>query len=240
MRDLNKYRPRPLIIRYLSGYFTLFMLSLASRVKVYGRQFIPDRGPYIIAANHFSVLDPIFIIYATQRPINFLMASDQVVGNDMFWAPWIYGFIPTNRSKLAPSTIKTSLQVLRKNEILGIFPEATSLATELRPAKEGAAYLSLATNVPILPVSVTGHNNLWKNLFRGVRQTVTVRIGRAFGPFEQEADGKSRQQLLEEIGLEIMCRIGALLPEEQRGFVKNHDLVWRFREENDRHTGYKF
>ncbi len=232
MKDLDKFRRRPKYIRYLAGYFTLFVGSLAARIKISGRNFIPDDGPYIIAANHFSVLDPFFVLYAVQRPVNFLMASDQVVGMDMSWAPWLYGYIPTNRSRLAPSTIKRSLAVLKRREILGIFPEGTSLSTRLRPAKDGAAYLSLATSAPILPVSIYGTVDLWTNLLRGVRQTVHVNIGRPFGPFNKQEWGSSRQEQLTKVGEEIMCRIGSLLPDEQRGFLLGEERLSRYQAAN--------
>ncbi len=238
MNKLDRYRPRPYIIRYLSGYLTLLMVSLLCRTNVRGRQFLPDRGPYIIAANHFSVLDPVFVIFGVRKPINFLMASDLVIDPGMGWAPWLYGCIPTNRAKLAPSTIKESLRVLKRNEILGIFPEATSLSTVLRPAKDGAAYLSLATNVPILPVAVYGTENLWSNIFRGIRQTVHVNIGQAFGPFDSGLHQKlARSEALVKIGHEIMCRIGALLPEEHQGFVLNDPLLKIFEKNNCRLIG---
>ena len=139
---------------------------------------------------------------------------------------------------MVPSTIKQSLKVLRKGDILGIFPEATTLSDELRIAKDGAAYLSVATNVPILPVGVYGTDNLWTNLFRGIRQRVTVNIGHPFGPFKFSAsDRKDKQRALQNIGLEIMCRIGALLPTESRGIVKNDPRVAQFRAENQRLSG---
>ena len=238
MMDINRYQPRPKTIRYMAGYLAMFLGSLATRTKVTGRQFIPKSGPFIIVSNHFSVLDPVFVIASIRRPINFLMASDQELEMDLSWAPWLYGFIPTNRTKLVPSTIKQSLKVLRKGEILGIFPEATSLSTKLRPAKDGAAYLSVATNVPILPVGVYGTANLWSNLFRGVRQTVTVNIGRQFGPFSFSAsERKDKQKALKIIGMEIMCRIGALLPAESQGIVKNDSHVAQYRTENERLSG---
>ena len=238
MMDIGRYQPRPKTIRYIAGYLAMFLGSLVTRTKVTGRQFIPKSGPFIIVSNHFSVLDPVFVIASIRRPINFLMASDQELEMDLSWAPWLYGFIPTNRSKLAPSTIKQSLKVLRKGEILGIFPEATSLSDELRTAKDGAAYLSVATNVPVLPVGIHGTANLWTNLFHGVRQTVTVNIGRPFGPFKfSTGDRKDKQKALKIVGLEIMCRIGALLPVEQRGVVINEDRVLKYQAENNRLSG---
>ena len=134
-----------------------------------------------------------------------------------YMAPFIYGFIPTNRKVLAPSTIKHATRALKDNEILGIFPEGTSTSSKLRPAKNGAAYLSALTESRMLPIGVFGLENVWKQLFRGIKPKVTINIGRSFGPFLLPKNRKKKEGCLLEIGNEAMYRIAALLPKEQRG-----------------------
>ena len=125
-QKLDKYTVRPKIVRYILGYLVLFLGSVLTKAKIKGTENIPRNGPYIVACNHFNRLDPPFVIYAIKKPINFLMASDQTVEAEIMWAPWLYGFIPTNRQNIAPSTIKQSLRVLKKGEIIGIFPEGSA------------------------------------------------------------------------------------------------------------------
>ena len=84
----------------------MFLCSLFTKTSVVGKQNLPRKGPYIIAANHFNVFDPPFVIHAIQKPISFLAASDTVFTRIEYFALWLYGFIPTNRSNLNPSTIK--------------------------------------------------------------------------------------------------------------------------------------
>ena len=74
--------------------------------------------------------------YAIRKPISFLAASDQDIDWQVLIAGKLYGFIPTNRQKLAPSTIKKAIQALQKGDILGIFPEATTGPVLRRPKKE--------------------------------------------------------------------------------------------------------
>ena len=193
-----------------------------TKTKVRGRENIPRKGPFIIIINHFSYVDPIFVIHAVQKPISFLAASDQKIKWYFIWAPFIYGFIPTNRKVLAPSTIKHATRALKRNEILGVFPEGTSTSSKLRPAKNGAAYLSALTESRMLPIGVFGLENVWKQLFRGVKPKVTINIGRSFGPFLLPKNRKKKEGCLLEIGNEAMYRIAALLPKEQRGgFTSN-------------------
>ena len=198
---------------------------MLTKTKVYGKENIPKEGPFIIITNHFSYVDPIFVIHAVQKPISFLAASDQKIKWYFIWAPFIYGFIPTNRKVLAPSTIKHATRALKDNEILGIFPEGTSTSSKLRPAKNGAAYLSALTESRMLPIGVFGLENVWKQLFRGIKPKVTINIGRSFGPFLLPKNRKKKEGCLLEIGNEAMCRIAVLLPKEQRGFFSPNPKV---------------
>lgn len=230
---LDNFKPRPQRIRYLATYLALFLGAALTKVTVRGRHHLPEEGPFILAINHFSLIDPAFVVYAIRRPITFLAASDQIIGWYNYWAVWLYGFIPTNRTKLAPSTIKEALRALQGKDILGIFPEGTSMSEVLRPAKVGVVYLSTVTAVPIVPVSVIGLDNVWRRWFRGVRPKVTIRIGKHFGPFQVTGNRKEREQSLTEIGHEVMCRIAALLPEKHHGEFAGDPLIKRIKAEND-------
>ena len=225
---IERLRPRPVFIRYFLGYLATFIVSMLTKTKVGGRENIPREGPFIITINHFSYVDPVFVIHAVRKPISFLAASDQKIKWYFIWAPFIYGFIPTNRKALAPSTIKNATRALKGNEILGIFPEGTSTSLKLRPAKNGAAYLSALTESRMLPIGISGLENVWKQLFRGIKPKVTINIGRSFGPFLLPKNRKKREGCLLEIGNEAMCRIAALLPKEQQGVFTSNPKVTQF------------
>ncbi len=219
---LDTYKPRPKPIRYILGYLAMFIGSVVARTTVSGRHYLPKKGPFIVAINHFSRLDPAFIVFAIRRPMSILMASDQAVEWYFWWAPWLYGYIPTNRIKLAPSTIKLAKKALKDGEILGIFPEGTSTSDGIRPAKNGVVYLSAMTNAPIVPVSILGLSSAWKNLFRGVRPTVKIKIGKPFGPISLPKNKEQKEKAFKDVGDDLMCHIAALLPEENQGYLKNH------------------
>jgi len=219
-------------LRYLLGYLAMFLCSLGSRVKIFGRHHVPDEGPYIVVINHFSYIDPPFVIHALQKPISFLAASDQVIEAQFIWAPFLYGFIPTDRTNLAPSTIKNSIRALKNGEVLGVFPEGTSLSRVLRPAKNGAAFLSATAKTHLLPVGIVGLESAWENIFRGVRPSVQVRIGKPFGPFTLSKSKNDKERDLNKIGDEIMCRIAALLPENRHGAFKHNKTISEHRKKN--------
>ena len=226
---LDSYKLLPKWIRYLSSYLNLFLCSLLLKATIKGRHNIPKAGPYIIAINHFHLFDPALVAYAIRKPISFLAASDQ----DLYWqvlvAGKLYGFIPTNRQKLAPSTIKKAMKALQSGEVLGIFPEATT-AAYLRKPKKGVTYLSLKSGCKILPMSIIGLDDVWNNWFKGIRPKVEVRVGKPFS-IERSLPPKhtEHEKKLSRIGDDIMCRIAALLPVEYHGEYYNNKKIKLFK-----------
>jgi len=222
---LDSYKLLPKWYRYLMSYVNLFLSSILVKADVRGRQYIPKEGPYIIAINHFHIFDPALVAYSIRKPISFLAASDQEIEWYVILAGKLYGFIPTNRSHLAPSTIKKAIQVLAEGDILGIFPEATTDFL-LREPKKGVTYLSVKSACRILPIGVIGLDDIWNHWFRGVRPKVSVRIGKSFSvPDEFPHDRDEREKLLSDIGNDIMCHIAALLPEDRHGYYSNNRKI---------------
>jgi len=228
-QNLNKYSVRPKAIRYLLGYLVLFLGSILAKTRKKGSENIPKKGPFIIVCNHFNRLDPPFVIFAIKRPINFLMASDQMLEAQLMWAPWLYGFIPTNRQNFAPSTIKRSVNALKKGEAVGIFPEGSATEQVIRPAKKGAAYLAMTTGVPILPMSLIGMDNIWANWFKWIKPKLEIKIGKTFLTKPLPKDRQKRSAAIIETGEEIMCRIAALLTEEYHGVYLGDERINNFR-----------
>ena len=210
---LDSYKLLPKWIRYLSSYLNLFLCSVLLKPKIYGRKNIPQNGPYIVAINHFHIFDPALVAYAIRKPISFLAASDQDIDWQVLIAGKLYGFIPTNRQKLAPSTIKKAIQALQKGDILGIFPEATT-GPVLRRPKKGVTYLSLKSGCKILPMGIVGlEEDIWSQWFKGVRPQVAVKIGKPFSISSSlPKDRSERQNKLSDIGDDIMHKIATLLP----------------------------
>ena len=222
---LDSYKLLPKWYRYVMSYLNLFLGSILVKADIRGRQYIPKKGPYIIAINHFHIFDPALVAYSIRKPISFLAASDQEIEWYVILAGKLYGFIPTNRSHLAPSTIKKAIQVLAEGDILGIFPEATA-DFALREPKKGVTYLSVKSACKILPVGIVGLDDIWNNWLRGVRPKVSVRIGKPFSvPEEFPPDRNKREKLLSDIGNAIMCHIAALLPEDRHGYYSGNQKI---------------
>jgi 1-acyl-sn-glycerol-3-phosphate acyltransferase len=126
--------------------------------EVIGREHLPHDGPYIVTANHLSLIDPILVSIAVGRLVRFL-ALDELFGRSrVLDASMLYfGAIPLSRERPPLGALLEAQDVLQDGQILGIFPEgARAVSWGERPIKRGAAWLSLATGAPIVPCSVTG------------------------------------------------------------------------------------
>ncbi len=222
---LSQLRPRSFSVRYFLTYVSFLLCSTVAKTKVNGRWNLPSKGPFVVASNHFSNYDPPFFSYGVQKPVNFIAASDQEVEWWLIWAPFLYGWIPVDRKKLAPSTIKRALAVLKKNEILGIFPDGGVNDTILGSPKNGAVYLSTVGKAPIVPMAIYGAEKAIENVLDGVRPRVTVNVGKPFGPFEIKGSKKQKDKSLHKIGTDMMIRIASLLPDNRQGpYYKNKKI----------------
>jgi len=91
--------------------------------------------------------------------------------------------------------------------VLSIFPEAGSWAKVLRPARPGAALLASRTQALILPVGLTGLTNLFPSIRKGKRATVTIKVGKPFGPLFVSERGESDRKKLDEWGMKLCVKL---------------------------------
>ncbi|WP_245722158.1 lysophospholipid acyltransferase family protein [Nocardia crassostreae] len=179
------------------------------RVTVLGRERVPKTGPVIIASNHISMLDAVFLWGALRRrAITIAMAelwSWPVVG----WLVRRLGHIPVvhRDSESGTSALSQAQQILRHGGVLLIYPEGRLVAPgETEPYKPGVAKLALATGIPIIPVGTTGTNlMLPMRRTRGDapafdrRQQVTIHFGTPIDPADFDHPDKLLDHLRQRI-----------------------------------------
>jgi len=130
------------------------------RPWVIGRRNIPAEGAAILASNHLSVSDSVFLPLMIDRPVSFLAKSDYFTGKGLKgWATRMFmkatGQIPIDRSggKASEASLNTGLQVLGRGDLLGIYPEGTrSPDGKLYRGRTGIARMALEAGVPVVPV----------------------------------------------------------------------------------------
>lgn len=139
-------------------------LSAGYRPWVKGLENIPDDGPAIIASNHLSFSDHLFLPLKVPRQITFLAKSDYFNGPGLKgWLTAAFfrsaGQIPIERSggRASEAALKTGLNVLGHGDLLGIYPEGTrSPDGRLYRGKTGVARMALESGVPVIPVAMIG------------------------------------------------------------------------------------
>ncbi|MDT0157548.1 lysophospholipid acyltransferase family protein [Microbacterium sp. ARD32] len=130
------------------------------RPWIVGRDNVPASGAAILASNHLSFADSIFLPLLLDRPMSFLAKSDYFTGRGLKgWATRVFmkgtGQIPIDRSggRASEASLNTGLQILGRGDLLGIYPEGTrSPDGKLYRGRTGLARMALEAKVPVIPV----------------------------------------------------------------------------------------
>ncbi len=200
-------QPRSRPVRYLLGFFSLFLCSVLTKFSVEGKQNLPKKGPYILAPNHTDDVDPAPITAAIIKPVTYLMAEDQAeLPWYKAWGPWTYGVMLVNRSNLQISTIKNIQKQIKKEEIICIFPEGTVRGEGLKKGKKGVAYFAIKNEIPIIPTGVIGTRGVLKKIIKAQRENVKVVFGSPI--FTKSGDD------IEKTTEKVMREIKKLLPSD--------------------------
>ena len=170
--------PRNKIIRSVLGWTSVFVCFFIIKTTTKGKENIPKKGPYILAPNHLSLLDP-FVLHSKHNKLTtYLMAEDlDDLGWKELWIPWLYGVLLVNRKTLRPSTIKATQKQIKKKEPICIFPEGTSVGRGLKPLKDGASYFAVKNKIPIIPVALSGTETIAKKLKKLQRAKIKIQFG---------------------------------------------------------------
>lgn len=155
------------------GYMT--RLKLVYRIEVHGLENVPKDNKYIICPNHLSTLDPPIICAVMPRCVAF-MAKKELFDIPFlrWWIDWL-GAFSVNRESLGPSTVKTVKTIQNSDWVLGMFPQGTrGIPGEIKGVTKGFAGLAKLTKCDILPVGITGSNEVKKMPFSG---KIIVNIG---------------------------------------------------------------
>lgn len=138
------------------------LVKLTARLKVYGRERVPLEGGLVIAANHFSWLDPPALGAACPRTIYYMakVEAHRAPGLGAFIRA--FGCFPVRRGESDREAVRTMREVVRNGLALGLFAEGTrQLAGVPGVVQPGAAMVALQEDVPIIPVAVHG-SQTWK------------------------------------------------------------------------------
>jgi 1-acyl-sn-glycerol-3-phosphate acyltransferase len=183
-------------------------------LAVEGSEYLPARGPYIIAANHHNYLDGVILGLVVPEPIAFIVMPRVYRATPLH--PFFHdgiGSIPINLERPDAGALRRALRTLQGGRIVGIFPEGpSSMRGQLERGLPGVALLALRARVPVVPAGICGtYEALSRRRFYVPRRhPVRVRFGpaRRFAP----ANGSGPRLTRADVTEKIMGDIAALLP----------------------------
>ena len=202
----------------LRAFLTPFLMVLL-RPKVKGLRHVPGSGPVIIASNHLSFSDSIFMPLVVPRKVTFLAKSEY------FTSPGPKGLlkkltfialgqVPVDRSggRRSEAALITGLKVLAEGKCLGIYPEGTrSPDGRLYKGRTGIARLAIESGAPIIPVAMFNTEKIQPT---GTVVPKVMRVEMIFGePMYFEGDSTDLQHL-RDVTDQIMQTIQALSGQE--------------------------
>ena len=202
----------------LRAFLTPFLMVLF-RPKVKGLRHVPGSGPVIIASNHLSFSDSIFMPLVVPRKVTFLAKSEY------FTSPGPKGLlkkltfialgqVPVDRSggRRSEAALITGLKVLAEGKCLGIYPEGTrSPDGRLYKGRTGIARLAIESGAPVIPVAMFNTEKIQPT---GTVVPKVMRVEMIFGePMYFEGDSNDLLHL-RDVTDKIMSTIQALSGQE--------------------------
>ena len=128
-----------------------------------------------------------------------------------------YGAFPVRRDRFDREALHHALELLNQGEVLGMFPEGKrSFSHQLQDIQPGTAFIAARSGAPIVPVGISGSEQVRGIGFILRRPSIVVRIGRPFNLPSNEGIGPNRSRLGQYANL-ITERIAELLPPSYRG-----------------------
>lgn len=208
------------------------VLKLLFRPWVKGLDNVPAQGAAILASNHLSFSDSIFMPVMVPRPVVFLAKSEYFTGTGIKGRLTAAFFrltnqLPMDRSGGAASaqSLNAGMEVLKNGSLMGIYPEGTrSPDARLYRGKVGVARLALQARVPVIPVAMIGTDKVQPI---GKRVPNIRRIGMIFGEpldfsryYGMEDDRMVQRSVTDEIMYELMRLSGQEYVDEYAAVVK--------------------
>ncbi len=169
-------------------------------VRVEGAANIPSGGAAILAANHISFFDTVALMFSVRRATRFIGKAEYM---DSWKTRHLFpalGMIPIERQagRQAMAALDTAAGVLRRGELLAIYPEGTrSRDGHLHRGHTGVAELALSTGAPIVPIGLVGTDliqPIGARVPRPFRRGAVMRIGQPLRPEDYGGPKRRRRQ----------------------------------------------
>ena len=199
-----------------------FVVDHITHTEFIGTDKIPHDVGIIITTNHNSRADAGLLLLTPGRPDIYALAATKYQRYLLFkWILETCGVIWIDRERADFGAMKGVLDYIQQGGAVGIAPEGTrSRVGEMLEGKPGTVLMADKARVQIVPVGITGTEDIMKKLLHFKKPHVVIRFG---DPFTlPPLDRKDPKGWLNNCTEEMMCRVAALLPPTYRGFYTDH------------------
>lgn len=185
--------------RYLLKGLLKLTFFAYNRLSVQGLDNLPDDGPFVLAPNHLSLIDGPVIVAAL--PWRVASRTFSLGTTDYFGGPFMSGIakliqvIPVDMEARLQGALQLSAQVLRKGNILCVFPEGgRSRDGKIKEFKKGVGIIARELNIPLVPVAIKGAYEAFAIGYNFPRPAkITVTIGKPFLPDNLDYEGIAKK-----------------------------------------------
>jgi 1-acyl-sn-glycerol-3-phosphate acyltransferase len=181
------------------------LLHLLGRPEIIGTEHVPDSGPAILASNHLSVVDSIFLPLMIARPVTFAAKAEYFTGTrlrDRAIGAYLRATnqlsVDRDGARAGQLMLDAALRLLVSGELFGIYPEGTrSPDGKLYRGRIGVGWLALHSGAPVIPVAMSGTDRVlppghW--LPRPGRITIKVGEPLTFADFAGQPPGARQRR----------------------------------------------
>jgi 1-acyl-sn-glycerol-3-phosphate acyltransferase len=186
------------------------VLHALGRPKVVGEENVPASGPAILASNHLSFIDSLYLPLMIDRPVVFPAKAEYFSAKGplgRLWAAYLRSTkqleMDRDGARSAQATLAAALEILRAGELFGFYPEGTrSPDGRLYRGRSGIGWLALNSGAPVIPVAMMGTRKMLPPGAPLPRPTkVEIRIGKPleFGHLAGEPPARARRFVADEV-----------------------------------------
>jgi 1-acyl-sn-glycerol-3-phosphate acyltransferase len=195
----------------------LFLLLTSRRVE--GRQNIPPRGAVIFVSNHIELVDSPLLWTGLGRRVYFMAKNELFNSKIIAFFMTRFGVFPVRKGRADRNALSKAQQVLADGQALLIYPEGMrSHSRKIKLAFHGAASISSRSGVPIVPIGVSGTEQI-----RGIgwilrRPQINIKVGPAFS-LPPISGRRTKARLSKQTDV-IMEHVTGVLPARYRGYYR--------------------
>jgi acyl-[acyl-carrier-protein]-phospholipid O-acyltransferase/long-chain-fatty-acid--[acyl-carrier-protein] ligase len=206
--------------------FIVWLLSiLVYRVKIVGKENIPEKGGALLVANHVTWLDGLLLVMISERPVRMLAYADYVEKGFSGYICRTFGVIPIKADggpKALLRSLKSARQAAIDGDLVCIFAEGQITRTgQLQPFQRGMTRIIEGTGVPVIPTyldqlwgsifSYHGGKFFWKKPLRWP-YPLTIMFGK---PLNDPDNVYEVRQAVEQLGVAAVEHRDSLIPARQ-------------------------